>query len=257
MARTDNLTNYLTDVADAIRTKTGSQATIQASSFDTEIEDIETIDDGFVVEDNEYSYTPSSQRITSLQNAKQYAPGLIIKKIPYFEMSVAPYSSTTNVGCNFMFAWCINLEEIDVSGIDVTSNTKNCYRSMFNSCYKLKEIDLSSWGTITGTSPTASSDVIGTMFRDCTSLKIADLRCFSGDFLVASLFQGCTSLEHIDIRGLDFANCTNTDTMLGGSQGVDVPTTCEIIVADTTQKEWFATNYPDYTNVKTVAEYES
>ena len=42
MARTDNLNNFLTDVADAIRTKTGSTEQIQASQFDTEIESINT-----------------------------------------------------------------------------------------------------------------------------------------------------------------------------------------------------------------------
>lgn len=40
MARTNNLTNFLTDVADAIRTKTGSSAAISAANFDTEIESI-------------------------------------------------------------------------------------------------------------------------------------------------------------------------------------------------------------------------
>lgn len=42
MARTDNLNNFLTDVADAIRTKTGGTEQIQASQFDTEIESINT-----------------------------------------------------------------------------------------------------------------------------------------------------------------------------------------------------------------------
>lgn len=37
MARTNTLGNFLTDVADAIRTKKGSSGTIQASSFDSEI----------------------------------------------------------------------------------------------------------------------------------------------------------------------------------------------------------------------------
>lgn len=41
MARTDNLTNFLTDVADAIRDKKGTTGLIQASNFDTEIESIE------------------------------------------------------------------------------------------------------------------------------------------------------------------------------------------------------------------------
>ena len=37
MARTDTLPHFLTDVADAIRTKGGTSGTIQASSFDTAI----------------------------------------------------------------------------------------------------------------------------------------------------------------------------------------------------------------------------
>ena len=40
MARTNTLGNFLTDVADAIRTKKGTQATINAADFDTEIASI-------------------------------------------------------------------------------------------------------------------------------------------------------------------------------------------------------------------------
>ena len=40
MARTDTLSHFLTDVADAIREKAGTQETIQASSFDTAIANI-------------------------------------------------------------------------------------------------------------------------------------------------------------------------------------------------------------------------
>lgn len=40
MARIDTLTNFLTDVADSIRAKTGSSELIQASSFDTAIDNI-------------------------------------------------------------------------------------------------------------------------------------------------------------------------------------------------------------------------
>lgn len=42
MARTDNLTNFLTDVADSIRTKTGGTDLIQASEFDNQIASINT-----------------------------------------------------------------------------------------------------------------------------------------------------------------------------------------------------------------------
>lgn len=42
MARTDNLTNFLTDVADSIREKKGTSEPILASNFDTEIDSITT-----------------------------------------------------------------------------------------------------------------------------------------------------------------------------------------------------------------------
>lgn len=42
MARTNNLTNFLTDVASAIKTKTGDSTAIPASQFDTKIANIST-----------------------------------------------------------------------------------------------------------------------------------------------------------------------------------------------------------------------
>lgn len=43
MARTNNLTNFLNDVATAIKQKTGDNTPIPASDFDTEILRIETV----------------------------------------------------------------------------------------------------------------------------------------------------------------------------------------------------------------------
>ena len=59
MARTDNLSNFLTDVADAIRTKTGGTEQIQASQFDTEIEGISGGDELIA----EYEVTDSTTNI--------------------------------------------------------------------------------------------------------------------------------------------------------------------------------------------------
>lgn len=49
MARTDTLGHFLTDVADAIRSKTGSSSAIQASDFDTEIESISGGGQGYTI----------------------------------------------------------------------------------------------------------------------------------------------------------------------------------------------------------------
>ena len=57
MARTDTLPHFLTDVADAIRAKTGSSDTIQASTFDTAIANIPSGGGGIEEKDvNFYDY---------------------------------------------------------------------------------------------------------------------------------------------------------------------------------------------------------
>lgn len=63
MARTDNLTNFLTDVATAIKDKKGTTAKIPASSFDTEIAGIVTSDDVKLQEKTVNSST-SKQTVT-------------------------------------------------------------------------------------------------------------------------------------------------------------------------------------------------
>lgn len=63
MARVDNLSNFLTDVADAIRDKKGTSATIAASSFDTEIATIVTSDD-VKLQEKSVSPSTSSQSVT-------------------------------------------------------------------------------------------------------------------------------------------------------------------------------------------------
>jgi hypothetical protein len=50
MARTDNLNNFLTDVANAIRAKTGGTGKIQASQFDTEINKLGEITPNGIIE---------------------------------------------------------------------------------------------------------------------------------------------------------------------------------------------------------------
>ena len=70
MARTDNLNNFLTDVADSIRTKKGTADIIPASNFDTEIASIETSED-LSNELNTYDskLTEQNNKLTNITNA--------------------------------------------------------------------------------------------------------------------------------------------------------------------------------------------
>lgn len=59
MARIDTLTNFLTDIANAIRTKKGTKDPIQAANFDTEIASIEIGGEGGIVAGLEYNSVDS------------------------------------------------------------------------------------------------------------------------------------------------------------------------------------------------------
>lgn len=62
MARTNNLNNFLTDVAEAIRAKTGDSDLIAAADFDTEIMDIPT--GGIVSETGTFTLNAATSELT-------------------------------------------------------------------------------------------------------------------------------------------------------------------------------------------------
>ena len=245
MARTDNLTNYLTDVATAIKTKKGDNTPIPASDFDTEISEIKIINDAYELKS---TYNPTTSVSAPIADGSKYRILItsLIKEVPKMALDFTDYQYL-----NFGFANCVGLEKIDVSQWDVS--TIISFRSLFYGCENLKEIDMSNW-TI---SENATS--VNLIFKYCSSLKRADLSCFNGAYNIGELFNGCTSLEFIDIRGIDLVNSGYQNTFLGGGQGSvgRVPYDCKIIVADQTQKDYMATNFSSYTNVKTAAEYEA
>lgn len=153
MARTNNLTDFLTDVADAIRTKKGSQETIQASDFDTEIENLPS---GGGADLSDYFLSVNDLSATSSNNMLNR----IVKKIPAFEY--------TNTNFQYAFKNC-SAEEIDCSGF--TFDSYNNLRNMFENCTNLKKLDLSVINTTNVTN-------MQQMFDYCKKLTKIDMRSF-------------------------------------------------------------------------------
>lgn len=113
MARTDNLNNFLTDVADSIREKKGTTELIPASEFDTEIDSISS---GVDINDY-YDFTKKNNAAT----ATKY-----IKKFPVVDIS--DYNDM-----QFMFdgfQYLLEAPELDTSNIQLMGYA-------FRSCYKL------------------------------------------------------------------------------------------------------------------------
>ena len=116
------------------------------------------------------------------------------------------------------------ITSIDTSGLN-TTNVTSMYR-MFAGLKGLTELDLSNFTVKTG----------------------LDAR---------GMFNSCTNLMKIDMRNFEFTRADSTVQMFGSTNDTYVPANCLIIVKDTTQKNWFTTNFSRLTNVMTVSEYEA
>lgn len=229
MARTDTLGHFLTDVADAIREKKGTTETIQASEFDTEIENLPGGED-------------ISKYIT-INITKNYpsAQSLLIK-LPAITIA----SNVTNI--NGLFQNCSNLETIEKI---ISTNSVTSMSSMFMSCSKLTSVDFSEFDTSNATS-------MYYMFMYCSNLKELDLSSFVTTKVTSmnGMFQYTGKLKKIDMRNFTFDAVTNYDDMFG-THGQGVLDDCLIIVKGDTEKEWITSKFSRLTNVKTVAEYEA
>ena len=191
-------------------------------------------------------------------------------KFTNIDVSTFDLSSVTN--CGSMFYGCTNLTDLDLSNWQPTKVVSLTYmfygcsalttlklwnvpvseevttlKQMFYECKKLTSIDMS-W--LTGSNITT----VETIFSNCSRLESIDLSNFNTTKSIncSSMFSYCTALKHLDMRSFDFSKVSTKTSMFSY-----VPTDCEIIVADDTQKDWFATNFSTLTNVKTVAELEA
>ena len=289
MARTNNLTDFLSDVADAIRTKKGTSETILASDFDTEIENLPSgggdLDEYFVTEITKN--TSSSQHIQYPRNViKKYPDIMVANNVTSLTYALSQFSekimprlvfgnNVTNISS--LFYSITSASTFDVSGFD-TSNVTSM-NSLFRSCTSLTDIDLSNFKT-------EKVETIAYMFEGCSSLPSVNLSSFNTSNVtnmqglfggcgkltsldlsnfetpknknVVGMFNNCVLLSHIDMRKFDFLKANNySDTTFGATASNGVPDDCEIIVADDTQKTWITSKFSRLTNVKTVAEYEA
>ena len=140
------------------------------------------------------------------------------------------------------------IQNLDTSNIEMFS-------AMFYDCENLLSLDLSNFDVSKGTN-------FSMMFYNCKKLTSLDLSNFNidGDYNLSYMFSGCSSLQHLDVRNIIFSSITTASYYMNlfGTNHPDyqVPSDCEIIVKDATEKAWINTNFSRLTNVKTVAEYE-
>lgn len=182
MARTDTLGHFLTDVADAIREKKGTEETITASDFDTEIENLPSGGDL-----SEYFDDKIESGIVS-------TPGWtkVLKKLP---------DNLTVSGSNLSYAF-YNYPKPTIPSLD-TSNVTNM-SFMFNACPNLKSI------------PLLDTSKVSNMSNIFSSTQIEDLPLLNTES-ATSMSNMFTSSNHLTDTSLDnvLQMCINATSYTG------------------------------------------
>ena len=254
MAKTDNLTDFLTDIADAIRDKKGTTGAINPQDFSSEIASIES---GGVADDvHNFTGTISN---TSVVGPANYTT-IVINEGVITLLDNAFYNFTnvtsiyvpdtvTSIGTN-VFYGCTSLTDVRLS-----NQIRQIMSGTFYNCSSLSSLTIPSNVFLLGTNafrecvslvefiaPSNVNTIRSSVFYGCTNLRRV---VFEGDIVSsmgATFFRDCTSLEVVDL-----SNCTSVIKLDNVSAFQNVPATCKIIVPDTIYDSWIAaTNWSTY-----------
>lgn len=198
MARTNNLTNFLSDVADAIREKKGTSEAIQASDFDTEIanlpsgggldwsaigysEEPESIEEDYNYAKDIYDNWDSTQ--TNLQS--KFVEDYKLRIMPLVNTSVATNTS-------YMFQACYSLKEVPL--LDISNSTTTL--RMFQNCYALETAPNLDYSQAT---------TVREMFSNCFNLKnvpVLNIKKPSSSTSMNNVFLNCFSLTNTSLDNI-------------------------------------------------------
>ena len=213
MAKTDNLSDFLTDVANSIRTKTGTTEQINAQDFSAKILGLKgmqswintkgtsaylmagyegtTFDDSVLAPDD-------TKDITNMNNMFYSCKQLTT--IPLINTSNATTMASMFSGCsaltsvpllntskvtnmNYMFADCTNLTSIPQ--LDVSNVTNMNYMFIRSRIESVPSLDTSKVTTMSG------------MFKDCNFLRSAPMLNTSNVTSMYHMFSGCNNLTTV------------------------------------------------------------
>lgn len=215
MAKTDNLSDFLTDVANSIRTKTGTTEQINAQDFSDKILNIPSSGENTLK--NLLDATKSSQYLFNKYSGTS-VDGLI-----------QPNDTENVTDIESMFRGCSNLTEIPLLN---TSNVTNM-NNLFFECPKLTSIPQLDTSKVTGmanmfyncykltTIPQLNTSNVTTMFwmfygcYDLTSIPLLDTNKVEN---MIGMFSECHSLT--SVPQLDTSKVTNTSRMFASCRSL-------------------------------------
>lgn len=223
MARTDNLKNYLTDVADAIREKTNTTDKIKASEFDTKIRGISGASE-------QWEWALDNVINFGSANPTFFRGNTYLKVMPnYLEDKCLEITNWSGA-----FSECTNLTEANIN----TSNGTN-FSKIFYNCSKLINVintgDFSKGLDFTDAfrNTRVTDDAVQKFSFDSITngsamfgygTKITQLPKFNHETItnMGEMFWQC-SLSDLGTDDLNFPNVTNAECIFGETQVVKAP----------------------------------
>ncbi len=261
MARIDTLTNFLTDVANSIRTKKGTTDKISPANFDTEIESIQgggepnlqsksltitsngttnvTPDDGYdgldkVAITTNVSGGGDDWEINNCASlfTNDYRTSLIPIWLPHCKnVTKVQYMFSSNT---------LSLTDLDLSTLDTSKVTD--FSSMFLSNSKLKTLNVDNFDTSNGTNMymmfrtnpvllelnlnhfnTSKVTNMGYMFNGCDALKTLNIDNFNTSKVtsMSTMFSGCKAITSLNVSNFDISNVTSIDNMFSNCNALE------------------------------------
>ena len=204
MAKNDNLTDFLTDVADAIREKKGTAEKINPQDFSSEIASIE-VGGGDIWGFDTIGITPqnantivdainySNEIMQQIENGKNSFGG-DYKLIFFPNVDFKRFQFT---GLN-MFSGCQSLMYLPF--IDASNLTR--LQGTFNLCYALQELHISN---------THNSWSFSNFVASCSSLRKLDCLDLSSATAASYLFSACKSLGFALLKNLGKSSLATYD----------------------------------------------
>ena len=219
MAKTDNLGDFLKDVADSIRTKTGTTELINAQDFSDKILSIQTGGGENTLKNlldatKTTKYLFSSYEGNDIPNLIQYNDTSEVTNMSYmYQWSKSTnfpqlnMSKVTNV--SYMFYNCKNIVTAPILNL---SNASNC-ESVFRNCAKLTTCEISDFSNATN---------MNGLFAGCRKLTNVPSQLITPKVTdTGFMFYDCNALE--TAPEMDTSNVTDMSKMFYSSSVITVP----------------------------------
>lgn len=193
MARTDTLEHYLTDVADAIRAKTGSSDPIQASSFDTAIGSIPSGGSGYTGHADQVGLLALGWTQSEIDDFQQNGVFWDAEDDANYAVSQDEINATTFNHVRFTglssSGAVTGYRLYAIVGSNVSMTNRNSFAGLCNNNKNLRYIQSLNFSTITSGAEY--------MFAQCCNLRKLDGLNISKVNSFTFAFEMCTNLREI------------------------------------------------------------